>query len=198
MRAIIASALAALLATAAAAQGVKSEDEETSLPSAQGDLEQREDGGFTATGEARQANTMRTDVVSVITADPDFATLAHAVQRAGLMMTLKDEGPYTVFAPTNAAFRDLGSDRVDALMKDEDRLAKTLKDHVIAGSVMAADLEDGQTVETLGGATYEVAVDGDTVTIGGATVKQTDVVASNGVIHVVSGVLQPKQDGGQG
>jgi uncharacterized surface protein with fasciclin (FAS1) repeats len=132
------------------------------------------------------------DIVAVAQDTPDLSTLVAAVTAADLGPTLQGDGPFTVFAPTNDAFASIQS-TVDTLLKPENKgdLADVLTYHVVPGATMAADLTDGQMLTTVQGKKLEVAVDGDTVTVGGATVSQPDVAASNGVVHVVDTVLVP-------
>ena len=147
-----------------------------------------------ATEEAAAA-----DIVDTAVAAGDFTTLAAALEAAGLVETLKGDGPFTVFAPTDDAFAALPEGTVDTLLEDpQGDLTDILTYHVVSGKVMAADVVglDGQEVETLQGATFTVNVDGDNVTLTDAAgntvnVTQTDVEASNGVIHVIDGVLMP-------
>jgi uncharacterized surface protein with fasciclin (FAS1) repeats len=140
------------------------------------------------------------DIVDTADAAGDFTTLVAAVQAAGLEETLRGEGPYTVFAPTDAAFEALPEGTVDALLEDpEGDLTSILTYHVVDGEVPAADVAglDGEEVETLNGETFTVNVGDDgAVTLTDAagnevTVTQTDVEAGNGVIHVVDAVLMP-------
>lgn len=139
------------------------------------------------------------DIVDTAVAAGDFTTLAAAVTAAGLVDTLKGPGPFTVFAPTDDAFAKLPEGTVETLLKDPTGdLAEILKYHVVAGEVMAADVVklDGQKVKTVQGAELTVGVDGDKVTLTDAAgntvnVVTTDVDASNGVIHVIDGVLLP-------
>jgi uncharacterized surface protein with fasciclin (FAS1) repeats len=133
------------------------------------------------------------DIVALAQATPDLSTLVDAVTAADLVETLQGEGPFTVFAPTNEAFSALG-DTLDTLLLPENReqLASVLTYHVVPSRALAADLSDGQTLETVSGETLEVQVEGDTVTVGGATVTQADIEASNGVVHVIDTVLQPQ------
>jgi uncharacterized surface protein with fasciclin (FAS1) repeats len=139
------------------------------------------------------------DIVDTAVAAGDFTTLATALEAAGLVETLKGDGPFTVFAPTDDAFAALPEGTVDTLLEDpQGDLTDILTYHVVDGQVMAADVVglDGQEVETLQGASFTVNVDGDTVTLTDAAgntvnVTQTDVEASNGVIHVIDGVLMP-------
>jgi uncharacterized surface protein with fasciclin (FAS1) repeats len=137
-------------------------------------------------------------IVDVAVGNPDFETLVAAVTAADLVETLSGEGPFTVFAPTNDAFAALPEGTLDTLLDpaNKDQLAGILTYHVVAGEVMAADLTDGQVVETVNGATFTVNIDGDAVTLtdaagGTVNVVATDVDASNGVIHVIDAVLLP-------
>jgi uncharacterized surface protein with fasciclin (FAS1) repeats len=153
------------------------------------------------TTEASPSETAEAaDIVDTAVAAGDFTTLATALEAAGLVDTLKGEGPYTVFAPTDDAFAALPEGTLDTLLEDpEGDLTDILTYHVVDGQVMAADVVglDGQEVETLQGGSFTVGVDGDTVTLTDAAgnevnVTQTDVEASNGVIHVIDGVLMPQ------
>jgi uncharacterized surface protein with fasciclin (FAS1) repeats len=130
-------------------------------------------------------------IVDVAAGNPDFSTLVAAVQAAGLAETLSGAGPFTVFAPTNAAFEALPAGVVDALLLPENKetLAKILTYHVVPGNVMAADVTAGD-VATVEGQNIAIATEGG-VTVNGAKVVQTDVVGSNGVIHVIDAVLLP-------
>ena len=130
------------------------------------------------------------DIVALAMSQPDLSTLVDAVTAADLGETLQDDGPFTVFAPTNEAFAALGEDTLTELTteKTED-LKAVLLNHVVASEAMAADLEDGQALETVGGAKLKVSINGDTVKIGDATVAMADVDASNGVVHVIDTVL---------
>ncbi len=123
----------------------------------------------------------------------DFSTLLAAAEAAGLVETLTGEGPYTVFAPTDDAFAALPEGTVDDLLKEEnkDKLTSILTYHVVPGSVMSGDLSDGMEAETVEGSNLAVSIDGDTVMVGDATVTSADIKASNGVIHVIDGVLMP-------
>jgi uncharacterized surface protein with fasciclin (FAS1) repeats len=140
------------------------------------------------------------DIVDTAVAAGDFTTLTAALTAAGLVDTLKGPGPFTVFAPTDDAFAKLPAGTVDTLLKDpKGDLTQILTYHVIPGKVMAADVVklDGQKVKTVQGGELTVGVDGDKVTLTDAAgntvnVTTTDVEASNGVIHVIDGVLMPK------
>ena len=132
-------------------------------------------------------------IVGVAAGNPDFSTLVAAVQAAGLAETLSGSGPYTVFAPTNEAFDDLPAGLVDALLLPENKevLTQILTYHVVEGEVMSADVQPGK-VPTVEGSdlTIRVQSDGD-VKVNRADVEAVDVVASNGVIHVIDEVLVP-------
>jgi uncharacterized surface protein with fasciclin (FAS1) repeats len=132
------------------------------------------------------------DVVALAQGNDDLSTLVDAVTAAELAETLQGEGPYTVFAPTNAAFDAVGEEQLQELLQPENReqLSDILTYHVVEGEMKAADLESGM-IETVNGEQLEVQVDGDSVRVGDATVTQPDVDAANGVVHVIDGVLMP-------
>lgn len=133
-------------------------------------------------------------VVDIAVGSPDHTTLVAAVTAAGLVETLSGPGPFTIFAPTNAAFEALPAGTVEGLLKPEskDQLTSILTYHVVSGNVMAADLTDGQKVTTLNGQELTVSIANGVVKINGATVVTADLAGSNGVIHVVDGVILPK------
>jgi len=132
------------------------------------------------------------DIVAVASEAEDFSTLVAAVKAAGLVETLQGEGPFTVFAPTNAAFDALPEGTVETLLKPEnkEKLKAILLYHVVPAKVMAADVAP-MKVATAGGAEATITVDGDTVMIDAAKVVKTDIIASNGVIHVIDAVIMP-------
>ena len=137
-----------------------------------------------------------TTIVDVAAANPDFSTLVAAVQAAGLAETLAGEGPFTVFAPTNAAFAALPAGTLDSLLlpENKDKLAAILTYHVVPGKVMAADLPTTATdVATVNTATVSVVAAPEGATVNGAKITAADIAASNGVIHVVDTVLLPKE-----
>jgi uncharacterized surface protein with fasciclin (FAS1) repeats len=152
-----------------------------------------------ATDEASDDATPSGDIVDTAVAAGEFTTLVAAVQAAGLEETLRGEGPFTVFAPTDAAFDALPEGTVETLLEDPTgQLADILTYHVVEGAVPAAEVVmlDGQPVTTVNGATFTVNVDGDVVTLTDAAgnevaVTATDVEASNGIIHVIDAVLMP-------
>jgi uncharacterized surface protein with fasciclin (FAS1) repeats len=137
--------------------------------------------------------TSQQDIVQLASGNEDLSTLTTAVTAADLGPTLKGEGPYTVFAPTNAAFEALPAGALDELLEpaNKKQLGGVLTYHVVPGQLKAADLSDGQKLETVNGETLTVRVSGEEVTVGGAKVVQPDVQASNGVVHVIDEVLQP-------
>lgn len=133
-------------------------------------------------------------VVDIAMGSTDHTTLVTAVAAAGLVETLNGTGPFTVFAPTNAAFDALPAGTVETLLKPEskDQLTGILTYHVVAGNVMAADLSDGQVVTTLNGQELKVSIVDGKVMINGATVTAADLQGTNGVVHVIDSVLMPK------
>jgi uncharacterized surface protein with fasciclin (FAS1) repeats len=130
------------------------------------------------------------DIVDTAVGAGNFKTLATALQAAGLVDTLKGPGPFTVFAPTDEAFAKVPKAQLDALLKDKAALTKVLTYHVVPGAVMAKDVKAGK-VKTVQGGELTVATAGG-VTVDGAKVTATDIVASNGVIHVIDSVVLPK------
>ncbi len=132
------------------------------------------------------------DIVETAVTAGSFKTLAAALQAAGLVETLKGKGPFTVFAPTDEAFAKLPKADLDALLKDKKALTAVLTYHVVAGKVMAADVLKIKEAKTVNGASVKVMVrGGNTVMIDNAHVVKTDIVASNGVIHVIDSVMMP-------
>jgi len=136
------------------------------------------------------------DIVDTAVAAGSFKTLAAALQAAGLVETLKGKGPFTVFAPTDAAFAKLPKGTVEDLLKPENKakLTAILTYHVVAGSVMAAQVVtmNGKEAKTVNGQSVKISVNGSTVMVDGAKVVTTDIKASNGVIHVIDSVILPK------
>lgn len=131
------------------------------------------------------------DIVETAVAAGSFKTLATALQAAGLIETLKGKGPFTVFAPTDEAFAKIPKAQLDALLKDTKALAAVLTYHVVAGKVMAADVVKIKEAKTVNGASAKIMVAGGKVMVDGANVVKTDIVASNGVIHVIDAVIMP-------
>ncbi|MCG3269171.1 fasciclin domain-containing protein [Yoonia sp. I 8.24] len=130
------------------------------------------------------------DIVDTAIDAGSFTTLVAATQAAGLVETLKGDGPFTVFAPTDEAFAALPAGTVEALLADPEALAEILTYHVIAGKVMSTDLSDGMMAATVNGADVTITTT-DGVKVNGANVIAADVEASNGVIHVIDAVILP-------
>jgi uncharacterized surface protein with fasciclin (FAS1) repeats len=133
------------------------------------------------------------DIVDTAVSAGSFKTLATALQAAGLIDTLKGAGPFTVFAPTDEAFAKVPKDQLDALLKDKAKLAAVLTYHVVPGKVMAADVKAGK-VKTAQGSEMTISTSGGGVMVDGAKVTKTDIVADNGVIHVIDSVIMPRSD----
>ena len=130
------------------------------------------------------------DIVDTAVAAGNFKTLATALTAAGLIDTLKGPGPFTVFAPTDAAFAKIPKADLDALLKDKTKLTAVLTYHVVPGKVMAKDVKAGK-VKTVQGSELTLGTTGG-VTVDAAKVIQADIVADNGVIHVIDSVVLPK------
>lgn len=138
-----------------------------------------------------QVAAPKTDIVDTAVAAGSFTTLVEALKAAELVDTLKGEGPFTVFAPTDEAFAKIPKDKLNALLKDKKALTKVLTYHVVPGKVMAADVVKLKSAKTVEG--QSIAIDTSKgVKVDGATVIKTDIVTSNGVIHVIDTVLMPK------
>jgi uncharacterized surface protein with fasciclin (FAS1) repeats len=135
------------------------------------------------------------NIVENAAGSADHTTLVAAVKAAGLDGTLSGAGPFTVFAPTNAAFEKLPAGTVDNLLKPEMKndLTNVLTYHVVPGALRAADLKDGQKLKTVQGKELTVSMKDGKVMIDGATVTIPDVVSSNGVTHVIDAVVTPKK-----
>ncbi|HUE45451.1 MAG TPA: fasciclin domain-containing protein [Aestuariivirgaceae bacterium] len=135
------------------------------------------------------------DIVDTAVEAGQFTTLAAALEAAGLVETLKGDGPFTVFAPTDEAFAKLPDGTVETLLMPEnrDQLTAILTYHVVPGSVMAADVVTLDEAETVNGEMLDISTSGDAVMVNDATVTATDIAASNGVIHVVDSVILPPE-----
>ena len=132
------------------------------------------------------------DIVDTAVAAGNFTTLAAALTAAGLVETLKGPGPFTVFAPTDAAFAALPAGTVEDLLKPEnkDKLIAILTYHVVPGAVMSKDLTEGMMAKTVNGAEVTITLEGG-AKVNGAVISTADIVASNGVIHVIDSVILP-------
>lgn len=158
------------------------------------------DSSHTAAKSSDKNTTMHTvatvtpkqSVVEIAAGNKDFSTLVAAAKAAGLVEALNGKGPFTIFAPTNEAFAKLPAGTVESLLKPEnkEKLAKILTYHVVPGKVMAADVKPGE-VKTLEGSSLEIKANEGAVTVDKAKVIKTDIVGSNGVIHVIDQVILP-------
>jgi uncharacterized surface protein with fasciclin (FAS1) repeats len=149
---------------------------------------------FIAVSGARgAAQAPSKDIVDTAVAAGSFTTLAKALQAAGLVDTLKGEGPFTVFAPTDEAFAKLPPGTLDELLKPENKakLTRILTSHVVAGKVTAAEVMKMKSAKALSGVTLHIKASGKTVMVDNAKVVKTDIMASNGVIHVIDTVIVP-------
>ena len=153
-----------------------------------GDLDQPQIGGYTATPaqtipENAEANT-------------DLSTFISAVRQAGMINTLNGTGPYTVFAPSNDAFEALPGGTLENLMKpaNKQQLVDLLSNHIIAGQLDAAALQNGSNIKTLGNKQLQITKQEDMVRINGAEVEKENIPSSNGVIHVINKVLIPENE----
>jgi uncharacterized surface protein with fasciclin (FAS1) repeats len=131
------------------------------------------------------------DIVATAVAAGNFTTLAKALTAAGLVETLKGPGPFTVFAPTDEAFAKLPAGTLEGLLKDKAKLASVLTYHVVPGKVMAADVVKLSEAKTVQGQAVKISTAGG-VKVDNAKVVKTDIVASNGVIHVIDAVIVPR------
>lgn len=137
----------------------------------------------------------KSDIVDTAVANGSFSTLAAALQAGDLVGTLKSDGPFTVFAPTDEAFAKLPEGTIDTLLKPEnkDKLVEILTYHVVPGKVTASQVVNINSAEAVNGMALSIKVDEGSVFVNDAQVIATDVMASNGVIHVVDTVIIPKQ-----
>ncbi|MEQ8897672.1 MAG: fasciclin domain-containing protein [Roseovarius sp.] len=147
---------------------------------------------LSATAAPALAESGSMDIVDTAANTEGFATLVAAVEAAGLVDTLKGEGPFTVFAPTDDAFAALPEGTVEDLLQPEnkDQLTAILTYHVVPGKVMSGDLSDGMTAATVEGSEVTIMTEGG-VMVNDANVVQPDIAASNGVIHVIDKVIMP-------
>lgn len=151
-----------------------------------------EKGAAAPTKSVALKNAAKNDIVDTAVSAGSFQTLATALKAAGLVETLKGEGPFTVFAPTDEAFAKLPAGTVEALLKDKDKLTAILTYHVVAGKVKAADVVKLRSAKTVQG--KSVAIDATSgVKVNDAKVVKADIDCSNGVIHVIDTVLLPKE-----
>jgi len=159
-----------------------------------GDNDTTAGGAATTNEQGEAAATAEGNIVAVAQETPELSTLVEAVTAAGLVETLEEPGPYTVFAPTNAAFEELGS-TLNTLLEPANKaeLSEILTYHVVPGELSSDELSNGQKLETVQGGSLEVKVSNGEVTVNGAKVASPDVEASNGIVHVINEVLIPPQ-----
>ena len=146
----------------------------------------------TAISGAAYAGGHSMDIVDTAVGAGNFTTLVAAVEAAGLVETLKGEGPFTVFAPTDEAFAALPEGTVESLLADPEALAAILTYHVVPGKVMSTDLSNGMMAATVNGADVTIMTEGG-VMVNDANVVTADIEASNGVIHVIDAVILPPE-----
>jgi uncharacterized surface protein with fasciclin (FAS1) repeats len=137
------------------------------------------------------ARAQEKDIVDTAVAAGSFKTLAKALEVAGLVDTLKGKGPFTVFAPTDEAFAKVPKETLDALLADKAKLTAVLTYHVVPGKVLAKDVVKLDSAKTVQGSTVAIKVDGGKVMVNQANVVKTDIMTSNGVIHVIDAVILP-------
>ena len=145
-----------------------------------------------AQGYAPSAPAAGGDIIETAGSAGSFTTLARAIEAAGLTETLKGEGPFTVFAPTDEAFAQLPQDTLEALLQDRERLAAILTYHVVPGRIGSAEVAGSQSAKTVNGQELGITASDGKVMVGKATVIQADIPASNGVIHAIDTVLLPE------
>ncbi len=135
--------------------------------------------------------TARKNVVENISANRDLVNFTSALKQADLVEMLNGTGPYTIFAPTDEAFKAMQGDRLKELFKPENRqqLQTFLNNHLVTGKLTSADLQDGAMLKTAGGNQLRVTKSGNQVTVNGAAIKEADAESSNGVVHTINQVL---------
>ncbi len=147
--------------------------------------------GLTLT--SAQSATQNQTIAQIVASNPNFSTLLTAVKAAGLVDTLSGMGPFTVFAPTNEAFAKIPKADLDKLLADKEALTKVLTYHVVAGRIPSSQVVNLKEAKTVQGQSVTIMVkDGKVMLNGNSTVTAVDVMASNGVIHVIDTVLLPK------
>ena len=139
----------------------------------------------------RATNVFAADIIDTAAASGSFKTFVAAAKAAGLTDTLKRQGPYTVFAPTDEAFAKLPPETWNALLKDKVKLAQVLSHHIVPGKIMVSEVKPGPT-KTVDGSSITLTSDNGKITVDNANVIQSDVVADNGVIQAIDAVVLPK------
>lgn len=194
--------VAALLVSLGLVAAACGDDAETAVDEATDQVEEttddamdESDDAMDETDDAMEESDEPATVVDIATSNDDFSTLVAAVTEADLVATLQGDGPFTVFAPTNEAFEaliaDLGTTPEELLARED--LADILTYHVVPGEILAADAiaADGTEIETVNGDTIAVSVVDGNVMVDGATVTTADLMAGNGVVHVIDSVILP-------
>lgn len=148
---------------------------------------------FTIKTNSVHETKIEADIVDLAMSQEFLSTLVAALKAGDLVGTLKGDGPFTVFAPTNEAFAKLPAGTVENLLKPENKaqLVKILSYHVVPGKVMSKDLKNGQTAKTVEGSTIKVTLKDGKAMINNATVTAADIEADNGVVHVIDTVIMP-------
>jgi len=141
--------------------------------------------------EGADTSSSGDNLVDVAADNPQLSQLVQALEAAGVTSALQDAGPLTVFAPNNEAFASLDQSDLTELLTNPQNLGDILRYHVVEGAVPSSDMEDGQTLTTLEGADLTVSIDGSTISVDGAEVVEPDILAGNGVIHIINGVIRP-------
>ena len=146
---------------------------------------------FAIFGSIAMAGAAKKDIVTTAVDAGSFTTLAKALKAANLVEVLQGKGPYTVFAPTDEAFAKLPAGALENLLENPDKLKQVLLLHVVPGKLMASEVVKMQKVKTVEGAELSIMVHSNQVMVDNATVTKTDILASNGVIHVIDSVILP-------
>lgn len=142
-------------------------------------------------GEEKSEKTSTKNIVDTAQAAGSFGTLVTALQEADLVETLKGDGPFTVFAPSDDAFKKIPQDQLDALLKDKAKLTKVLTYHVVPGTLKAQDVTKVSSAKSVEGSPINISASQDGVKVENAKVTATDIVCSNGVVHVIDTVIMP-------
>jgi uncharacterized surface protein with fasciclin (FAS1) repeats len=150
-------------------------------------------GTAAVAAERRKGESKQLDIVETTRADGSFKILSAILAAAGLAETLKGDGPFTVFAPTDEAFAKLSTGTVESLLLDVPKLTSILTYHVMPGRLDAVQVAARRSVETVNGQCLDVSVDGDSVKVGDANVVKTDIAAANGIVHAIDTVLMPRR-----
>lgn len=149
-------------------------------------------GGQNQAKKEKKMQTITKDIVDTASSAGNFSTLVTALKQAGLVETLKGSGPFTVFAPSDDAFKKIPEKDLQAILADKDKLTKILTYHVVAGQMKAADVVKQKSAKTVEGSEVSITVSGNEVKVDGAKVTSTDIMCSNGVVHVIDTVIIPK------